>query len=132
MDDGAKAWFDKGTLADYLGLPVINQASTVVNDVRVSALPFRAYQLIYNEYFRDQNLQNAVNVSTEGGEDTDFTQLVLQSRCWEKDYFTSCLPFAQRGGDVVMPFEPQYKDEGEFYESDGTTAADRDWETPTE
>lgn len=88
-----------GSLADYLGLP--NGTFTAASGVTFSALPFRAYSLIWNEYFRDQNLQDPIDFPKTSGKDT-FTYL-LRKKCWEKDYFTSALPFAQRGADVTFP-----------------------------
>lgn len=96
-----------GSLYDYMGLPVIKGGSAPIVDI--SALPFRAYQLIYNEYYRDQNLSAELEISKESGEvtnPTDIAQLTtLRNRAWEKDYFTSALPWAQRGGNVGIPFE---------------------------
>lgn len=114
----ALGFVGKGSLSDYLGLPP--GSGGAVNAVQVSALPFRAYQLIYNEYYRDQNLQNAVAFDKGSGAAPDFSTIgQLQYRCWEKDYFTSCLPWAQRGGDVTMPFEPQYKNISEVIAGSG-------------
>ena len=90
-----------GTLADCLGIPNnIGDGQT-----QIVTLPFRAYQKIYNEYYRDQNLTDEVELEVASGEETtEFEQLFkLRKRCWQKDYFTSALPFAQRGGDVSLP-----------------------------
>ena len=87
-----------GSLHDYLGIAT----GTVSNSQRVSALPFRAYSEIYNEYYRDQNLQAKVGISKADGYDTTTNSSILK-RCWEKDYFTSALPWTQRGGDVNIP-----------------------------
>lgn len=99
-----------GSLADYLGLPVGDDWEVDDDTVKVNALPFRAYQLIYNEYYRDQNLTDPVDVpKTSGGVTAaQIDNLAkLRQRAWEKDYFTSALPWAQRGGDVEVPFDAQ-------------------------
>lgn len=102
--EARRSQFVKGSLADYLGIPV-PKTGTMLQGSYISALPFRAYQLIYNEYYRDQNLQSKVAVTdastVTGGEDAVIT--VLRKRAWEKDYFTSCLPYAQKGGSVSLP-----------------------------
>jgi hypothetical protein len=85
-----------GSLADYLGVP------TGVNSLEVSALPFRAYGLIWNEWYRDQDLQTKLNVSLESGNDTS-TNTALQNCAWEKDYFTSARPWTQKGPEVTLP-----------------------------
>ena len=112
-----KAWGD-GSLWDYLGLPSLNQIGNAVfqtqspNGVKapigykVSALPFRAYNLIYNEYYRDQNLTSEVVLSVLGGDyvaniSSDYYK--IRRRAWEKDYFTSALPWVQRGPEVTVP-----------------------------
>lgn len=69
---------------------------------RPNALPFRAYNLIYNEYFRDQNLQEPVEVPMNDGSDKADTYRLLRV-CWKKDYFTSALPWTQRGQEVDLP-----------------------------
>lgn len=99
------------TLADYMGVPAGESDITDANAQRISALPFRAYQLIWNEYYRDQTLQDAVEVLKTGGDLTDEETLAimtLRRRCWEKDYFTSALPFAQRGNAVTIPADITY------------------------
>ena len=79
------------TLWDYFGLP-----TNVVNALTVSALPFRAYNLIYNEWFRDENLQDSVPFTKGDGPD-NLTDYVLLRRGKRHDYFTSCLPWPQKG-----------------------------------
>lgn len=88
--------FAVGSLADYLGCP------TGVASLAVSALPFRGYSLIWNEFYRDQDLQTALTVSKAAGADAT-TNTVLQNVCWEKDYFTTSRPTPQKGTAVGVP-----------------------------
>ena len=85
-----------GSLADYLGVP------TDVDDLTVSALPFRAMALIYNEWYRDQDLVDPLELSTDPGPDTT-TSTELQNCAWEKDYFTSARPWTQKGPEITLP-----------------------------
>lgn len=85
-----------GSLADYLGVP------TGVNNIEVSALPFRGYSLIWNEWYRDQDLQTALTIDKTDGADTT-TNTTLQNCAWEKDYFTSARPWTQKGPAVTIP-----------------------------
>lgn len=116
----AHAVFGDRSLWDYLGLPSLNQIGNAVfgtqspNGVKapigykVSALPFRAYNLIYNEYYRDQNLTQPVSFSLDGGNTEaiyGLPLLFLKRRAWEKDYFTSALPWVQRGPEVTVPVQ---------------------------
>lgn len=86
----------------YLGLP---EPPAVGETERVSALPFAAYQFIYNEYYRDQNLIAEVPYLLSNGDNTANIQELNQGRlrCWEHDYFTASLPFAQAGDAVAIP-----------------------------
>lgn len=116
---------EAGTLWDYFGLPSIPSGSALTVPINVNALPFRAYQLIYNEYYRDQNLLAPIDIKKT--DDITSTErallLTLRKRAWEKDYFTSALPWTQRGGEVKMPNEPIYKDKSLVYESTTDTLA---------
>ena len=85
-----------GSLGDYLGLP------TGVNNLEVSALPFRGYALIWNEWYRDQDLQTPLVVDDGAGPDTT-TSTALQNCAWEKDYFTSSRPWEQKGPAITIP-----------------------------
>lgn len=100
-----------GTIADYMGIPINDQSAPTIS---VNALPFRAYALIWNEWFRDQNLQDPQVVPT-GDTSPDYTtygQNPLYQACFGlaplkagkfRDYFTSCLPSPQKGPDVLLP-----------------------------
>lgn len=90
------AGFTLGSLADYLGVP------PSVGTLPVSALPFRAYAKIWNEWYRDQDLQTELTVSTASGTDSTTNQ-TLQNVCWEKDYFTSSRAWTQKGDEVTLP-----------------------------
>lgn len=97
------SYFGNGSLADYLGVPDLSGLTTV-SAVKVSALPFRAYHQIINDYFIDQNLQTGFEFTKIGGIVPLSSQYTsLRNKCWEKDYFTSALPWAQRGADVTFP-----------------------------
>ena len=88
---------------DYMGVPPAPNTGTF--DATISALPFAAYQAIYNEYYRDQNLINPIDYKlTDGDNFANFANLMtLRNRAWEHDYFTSSLPFAQKGAAVDIP-----------------------------
>lgn len=97
-----------GSLIDHLGFPSVNDPNALVSNgtLKVSSLPLRAYQLVYNEYFRNQNVQNEVEFSYGPGQETntDLNELLsFRYKCFEKDYFTSCLPFLQRGQEMTLP-----------------------------
>lgn len=85
-----------GSLSDYLGVP------PGVNNIEVSAIPYRVYAGIYNEWFRDQDLQTKLVLSKASGPDTT-TSTILKNINWEKDYFTSARPFEQKGPQVTIP-----------------------------
>ena len=90
-----------GSLQDYMGLPTAGQV-TAGNTVSHCAFWPRAYNLIWNEWFRDENLQNSVTVDKGDGPDT-VTNYTLLRRGKRKDYFTSALPWPQKGASVTLP-----------------------------
>merc|ERR1711966_166213 len=72
----------------------------------VSALPFAAYQKIYQDYYRDENLITKTDVSVSDGtqSSTDTIELAsMKKRAWQHDYFTSALPWTQRGPEATIP-----------------------------
>lgn len=83
----SSAGFAESTLADYFGLPAR------VPNMLVSLLPFRGYNLIFNNWYRDQDLQAEV----------DEDNLLIQRVSWEKDYFTTARPWPQKGPEVTFP-----------------------------
>lgn len=90
-----------GSLSDYIGIPTVGQIGAAAT-VTFNSWWHRAYNLCYNEFFRDQNLQNSVVVDLDDGPDT-YTDYVLLNRNKRHDYFTSCLPSPQKGAAVSMP-----------------------------
>lgn len=99
LDDATHAaGFASLSIYDYFGLPIsvasIPQASMPI------ALPFRAYRKIWNDWYREENTQDPLTVDIGDGPDTTAYALLLRNR--RKDYFTSCLPWPQKGTAVTL------------------------------
>lgn len=93
--------FGVQSIFDYLGLP------TGVANLHVNSLPLRAYNLIWNEWYRDENLQESVTV--EHGDSDNLSNYKLLRRGKRHDYFTSCLPWPQKGSAVTIPLAGDIK-----------------------
>lgn len=118
----------KGSLFDYLGLPVF-PSNIIGNSAETfSAFPIYAYLKIWNDYYVDPNVGNEVDIPTELDGNVS-PQLVsveaeyVRERGWERDYFTSNLPWAQRGAEVLMPIQGtgsvEYSPYSDVYRFDG-------------
>lgn len=83
----------KYSLADYFGIPVSSDTSTIILSNHIHAFPQRCYSLVFNEYYRDENLVDEVSPDNN----------TILYRSWKKDYFTSSLPWQQRGISPALP-----------------------------
>jgi len=115
-------------LADYFGIPTPGPGATAE---QISALPFAAYNLIYNEYYRAQDIIPKIGfISCADGDNTipALADCKVRNRAWEHDYFTSALLSTQRGVEVLMPIEGSgsvtYDDISSVYTSGGAAPAD--------
>lgn len=92
----AQGGFAVGSLADYMAVP------SGIPNLEVCALPFRAYALLYNDCYRDQDLEQELPLSLDSGLDS-ITNTTLQRCDWARDYFTTARPWPQKGPSVTVP-----------------------------
>lgn len=96
---GASTAWPANSIGDYFGLPIEGQAPRI----GAMALPFRMYNLIYNEWFRDQNLVDRATVKKDDTPDDASLLYPLRRRAKRPDYFTTALPWPQKGDSVLLP-----------------------------
>lgn len=97
QDAPATTGWTTGSLHDYFGIPIGD-----INEKEINTLPFRAYNFIWNEWFRDQDIDDSVVVDVDDGPDDESDYVLLKSRK-KHDYFTSCRPWQQKGTAVSLP-----------------------------
>jgi hypothetical protein len=127
----SKATVAEGSLHDYLGVPDASYSPNLT----FSALPARAYALIFNEWFRDEQLVTALTIDLTSGVDST-TNETIQNVAWEKDYFTAARPYEQLGTEINIPISGEAPITGfgsssqtfgassvSSYETDGSAAA---------
>lgn len=131
--------FEKSSLADYLGCPIFANLGPIVagayDGKKIDLMPWLAYQKITFDYYRDRNFEPDENYYAPGvdlpvpsGEYTPGYEIFnIRVRKYGHDYFTSALPFTQRGEEVLMPLAGSgsvtYKEASEWYKADGVTDA---------
>lgn len=87
-----------GSLADYMGLPDGDHDSDTI-----SAVPFAMYNKIYNDYYMDENLSTPLSTDLSSGSNNYSSYWTTQKRAWQHDYFTSALPWTQKGPEATIP-----------------------------
>lgn len=122
----APTGWEAGSLGDHFGLPIN------VNNMTFSALPFRAYNLVFNENYRDQDLTPERVINTGSGVDAT-TETQIQACNWSKDYFTQARPWPQKSPDILIPMRDATVQGNGLAAKLRTSSqgADRDWQAKT-
>lgn len=115
---GGYTGIQSGKLGDHFGLPILTASGGSPN-VYVSALPLRMYKIIYNEWWRDQNLISPVAVNLGDTESTNYN-MSLYKAAKTSDYFTRSLPYAQKGAPVTLPLGTQAPIKADYVSSAGS------------
>lgn len=109
LPDAWQKRIEVGCLMDHLGMPSLLHGQTPGESTqKIDSIPLRCYQVAYNDLFRNQNVQDEIEFSFDSGQETNVNLaklLTLRRKNWEKDYFTSCLPFQQRGEAQPLPLD---------------------------
>lgn len=124
-------FLDEGSLADHLGMGTIGDAAVGFGAATVDIMPWAAHYKIWSDYYRDRNYtpDDPILPFASGTQDIEVMDQIfrLQNRHWQKEYFTSALPFTQRGNEVLLPLQGSgdvnYFDISKVLESDASPAA---------
>lgn len=102
---GGQNW-NSSRLFDFMGIPDPGQCPDGTYNEKISAIPFAAYQRIYDEFYRDENVIDTQPTAIEcidGNNTLRYEMFKIRKRAWEADYFTKALPWAQKGQSVDVP-----------------------------
>lgn len=128
-EDEFNLYFGVGSLWDYIGFPPIQwnaNLAAYIDETEVNVLAMMAYLKVWNEYYRDQTLQDEIPINADQmDQSANITDFLVKDVCWKKDQFTSALPWPQRGAEVLIPLDLDvtYRNVSEIYKPDGTPPA---------